>query len=626
MAATSTPGASLWAGGGWLVRAVPGLWPAFVVVALLACVLVPLPTRVVDLLLSASLAGSVLLVVASLRVARTTDFLVFPSLLLSLTLFRLALNVSTTRLILSQADAGRVIDAFAGFVVRGDFVVGAVIFAIITLIQYLVVARGAERVAEVGARFELDALPGHQAAIDADLRAGTITPREAAARRAALIERSRFHGAMDGAIRFVRGDVTAGLVITAVNLAGGLWIGTVRRGLDLSSSLDIYGRLTIGDGLLAQIPAVLVSVAAGILVARIDREVEDGPKVASWLDPAMLVVPAALLLGLAAVPAMPSLAFGSTAAVLLATAFAFARRRADQERARPRKVARSIRVLLGPDVPGGDDLAVSVAALRGRLVRDLGLPVPPVRAEPAPATRGVRVVFGGMTFAASQSPADGPDGVVVWLYRVLLRHADHLVDRGTVEALLAEVRETDPALAREAAARLSTAEWVVLLRAFARERVPLPPTAEVLAAVVTEPRITPGGDRGAIVAWVRRALAPAFVPTLLEALGRNAAITWVRTTPDLEADLAARHRPGPGLGELALSRGPLAALRGQVRAVQAEGPVVVVASDEARPAVALALCDRMGPFVPVLATGELDEAGIEPPKARAHLDTWRAGP
>jgi type III secretion protein V len=321
----------LLSGGSTLIGALPGLAPTFLVVALLGCVLVPLPTPLVDLLLSISLAGAVLLLVASLGVRRSADFLGFPALLLLVTLYRLALNVSTTRLILSQADAGRVVDAFASIVVRDDLVVGGVMFAIISVIQYIVIARGAERVAEVAARFALDGLPGHQQAIEADLRAGLCSPAEAARRRAELVERSSFYGAMDGAIRFVKGDAIAGLAITAINLAGGVAIGMARMGLSLGEALELFGRLTIGDGLLAQIPALLVSLAAGVLVSRVD----DGSPHRTglrWLDPAMLLVPATLLLLLALVPGMPSLAFATTATALVTGALVLAARVA---RARP---------------------------------------------------------------------------------------------------------------------------------------------------------------------------------------------------------------------------------------------------------------------------------------------------
>ncbi|HGG57380.1 MAG TPA: EscV/YscV/HrcV family type III secretion system export apparatus protein, partial [Nannocystis exedens] len=232
----------------------PRFLPAFGVVALLACMLVPLPTVAVDLLLSLNLALALLLLAACLGVRRSADFLAFPALLLFATLIRLALNVQTTRLILSEADAGAVIEAFASLVVRDEMIVGVVIFAIITAVQYLVIARGAERVAEVAARFALDGLPGQQAAIDADLRGGTISAVEAGRRRAALDERSRFYGAMDGSIRFVKGDAIAGLAITAINLCGGFAIGVLRDGRGWLESLELYGRLTIGDGLVAQIP------------------------------------------------------------------------------------------------------------------------------------------------------------------------------------------------------------------------------------------------------------------------------------------------------------------------------------------------------------------------------------
>ncbi len=240
-----SPGALRLVFAGW-PRLVPAAW----VCVMLACMLVPLPTAAVDLLLSTSLAASLLLLVAGLAVRRSTDFLGFPALLLLVTLSRLALNVATTRLILSQADAGRVVDAFAGLVVRGDIVVGAVMFAVITAVQFLVIARGSERVAEVAARFALDGLPGQQAAVDADLRAGAISAEEAARRRGALLERSRFYGAMDGAARFVRGDALAGLAITAINLVGGVAVGSLRHGLALGESLALYGRLTVGDGLM----------------------------------------------------------------------------------------------------------------------------------------------------------------------------------------------------------------------------------------------------------------------------------------------------------------------------------------------------------------------------------------
>jgi type III secretory pathway component EscV len=236
-------------------RLVAGAWRkadvvlSVLVIAIVAMMVVPLPTSLLDLLIALNLTLGVLLLTAALYVREPLSFAAFPTILLLSTLYRLALNVSSTRLILLQADAGRVIDAFGKFVVRGDYLVGAMVFAILTLIQFIVIARGAERVAEVGARFSLDAMPGKQLAIDAEQRAGNLTTEAARALRKRLERESQLYGALDGAMKFVKGDAIAGIVITLVNFVGGVAIGATQRGLDLKSSLATYGLLTIGDGL-----------------------------------------------------------------------------------------------------------------------------------------------------------------------------------------------------------------------------------------------------------------------------------------------------------------------------------------------------------------------------------------
>ena len=199
----------------------------------------------------------------------------FPTLLLLTTLYRLALNVSSVRLILLQANAGRVIHAFGAFVVRGDYVVGFAVFLILTIVQYVVISRGAERVAEVAARFTLDAMPGKQLAIDADLRAGAIDANEARRRRDALSKEAALYGALDGAMRFVKGDAIAGLLILAISMIGGLVIGVMQRGMSLVEAARVYTLLTIGDGLVSQLPALLISTAAGLVVTRVASD-EDG--------------------------------------------------------------------------------------------------------------------------------------------------------------------------------------------------------------------------------------------------------------------------------------------------------------------------------------------------------------
>src|SRR3954465_1389485 len=250
---------------------------AFFVVAIVGLMVVPLPTWLLDLLIASNLAGSVAVLLVALYVGEAIKIATFPTLLLVTTLFRLSLNVSSTRLILLQADAGQVIRAFGQFVVRGNYVVGAVIFLILTIIQFIVIAKGSERVAEVGARFALDAMPGKQMAIDAELRSGAIDGNEARARRRLLVRESQFYGAMDGAMKFVKGDVIASLLITLVNILGGLAIGVAQKGLDPVQALKRYGLLTIGDGLVTQIPALVIATGAGVLVTRVASEEADTP-------------------------------------------------------------------------------------------------------------------------------------------------------------------------------------------------------------------------------------------------------------------------------------------------------------------------------------------------------------
>src|SRR6187200_610813 len=222
---------------------------AALVIAVVGLMVVPLPTWLLDLLIASYLASSVVILLVSMYVSEALKIASFPTLLLLTTLFRLALNVSSVRLILLQANAGEVIRAFGQFVVRGNYVVGGVIFLVLTIIQFIVIAKGSERVAEVGARFVLDAMPGKQMAIDAELRSGAIDGNEARRRRRSLSRESQFYGSMDGAMKFVKGDVIASLVITVVNILGGLAIGIGQRGLSAEAALKRYGLLTIGDGL-----------------------------------------------------------------------------------------------------------------------------------------------------------------------------------------------------------------------------------------------------------------------------------------------------------------------------------------------------------------------------------------
>ena len=241
-------------------------------IAIVFILVLPLPTWAIDALLSLSIALAVLIIMLISNIKRPTDFSVFPTLLLFVTLFRLGLNIATTRAILTQGDAGNLITAFGQFVVQGNFVIGLVIFIILTIINFIVITKGAGRVAEVSARFTLDAMPGKQMSIDADLNAGIISERDARDRRKFIEKEADFYGAMDGASKFVRGDAMAGILITGINLIGGFIIGIMQMGLSPEESVQRFSLLSVGDGLVSQIPALLISAAAGILVTRSGSE------------------------------------------------------------------------------------------------------------------------------------------------------------------------------------------------------------------------------------------------------------------------------------------------------------------------------------------------------------------
>jgi flagellar biosynthesis protein FlhA len=292
---------------------------AICVVGILIVLVIPIPTWVLDILLTANISLSVVVLLGTIYLQRPMEFAVFPSLLLILTLFRLSLNVAATRLILSAGDAGRVIDTFGSFVTSGSFVVGFVIFVILVVIQFVVITRGAQRISEVAARFTLDAMPGKQMGVDADLNAGLITEAQARARRQDIEREADFYGAMDGATKFVRGDAIAGLVITLVNIIGGFVIGMLMRGLDFSEALRLYTRLTIGDGLVTQVPALIISTSAGLIVTRTATEENMGADFGNQLMryPRALMVASGMLAAFGMVQGMPTIPF-LIVAVLLA--------------------------------------------------------------------------------------------------------------------------------------------------------------------------------------------------------------------------------------------------------------------------------------------------------------------
>ena len=283
----------------------------------LLVLIVPVHQVVMDMLLGVSLALSLLTLLVILFIKNPSDFTGFPTLLLIFTLYRLGLNVATTRLILSEADAGELIDAFGEFVVSGSFVVGIVIFLILTVINFVVITKGAGRIAEVAARFTLDAMPGKQLSIDAELDKGYITVEEAIDKRRSLQQQADFYGAMDGASKFVRGDAIAAILVTLVNIVGGLAIGVFENGMPVGEALETYTRLTIGDGLLSQVPAIVTSTAAGVLVTRAASRQELGQSLGKQLffSQRVMAILCGTMLIMAAVPGFPKFPFLALASV-----------------------------------------------------------------------------------------------------------------------------------------------------------------------------------------------------------------------------------------------------------------------------------------------------------------------
>ena len=294
------------------------------VVAILSLIVFPLPTLVIDMLLGVNITVSVLLLMVALYIPNAVALSSFPSLLLITTLFRLALNIASTKLILLHADAGHIIQAFGELVVGGNLVVGIVVFLIIAIVQFIVIAKGSERVAEVGARFTLDAMPGKQMSIDADLRAGHLTGEEARMKRSQLAMESQLHGGMDGAMKFVKGDAIAGLVITAINLLAGIVIGITYHGMPAAEAANVFAVLSIGDAMVSQIPSLLICVAAGVIITRVADEHAKKPRalgaeIAAQMtsSPPALYLAACLLCGFAVVPGFPWFVFLALAAALV---------------------------------------------------------------------------------------------------------------------------------------------------------------------------------------------------------------------------------------------------------------------------------------------------------------------
>ncbi|WP_333570542.1 flagellar biosynthesis protein FlhA [Thermodesulfobacterium commune] len=391
-----------------IVKYIPDRYSIFAVlgiVVLFAIMLFPLPPYLIDLILSLNLSVSVLILIMTMQVNKPLDFTGFPALLLLTTLFRLAMNIATTRVILLKGHegtvaAGYIIKSFGEVVVGGNYIVGFIVFLILVLINFVVITKGAGRIAEVAARFTLDAMPGKQMAIDADLNAGLIDEKEAKRRREEIAKEADFYGAMDGASKFIRGEAIAGLIITSINIIGGILIGTLQKGLDLATSAKTYTILTIGDGLVSQIPALIVSTSAGILVSRAAAEAGLGKDLVMQFaqKPEVLWLASGIVLAIALIPEIPFLPLFIFSVILFSLGYVAYK---NQQKVEAEEVAkeeapqappeleeiRPVELLaleLGyaliylADENRGGDLLERIKNLRKHLAQELGIRIPSV--------------------------------------------------------------------------------------------------------------------------------------------------------------------------------------------------------------------------------------------------------
>ncbi len=379
------------------------------IIMMLAMMILPLPAFALDIFFSFNIALSIIVLLTSLYTVKPLDFMVFPTVLLVSTMLRLSLNVASTRVVLTEGHtgpdaAGKVIEAFGHFLIGGNYTVGIVVFVILTIINFTVVTKGAGRIAEVGARFALDAMPGKQMAIDADLNAGLIAEQEARKRRTEVAQEAEFYGAMDGASKYVKGDAVAGIMVTLINVIGGLIVGMVQHDLGFSEASKIYALLAIGDGLVAQIPSLIISTAAGIVVSRVASEQDIGNQFISQLfaKPQVLYITAGIVGGMGVVPGMPHVAFILLASALAGSAYLMSHRETEETKNEPTQAPQpqqsemeeatwqdilpvdtlglevGYRLIPLVDKTQGGELLRRIKGIRKKFAQDIGFLSPPV--------------------------------------------------------------------------------------------------------------------------------------------------------------------------------------------------------------------------------------------------------
>lgn len=568
---------------------------------ILVMMVLPLPTFLVDTMIAINMTIAVLLMITVLHMHTPLALTSFPAILLMTTLFRLALSIATTRLILLKGDAGHVVETFGRFVVGGNVVVGLTVFLILTIVQFLVITKGSERVAEVGARFSLDALPGKQMAIDGDMRAGLIDGKEAGRRRENLGRESQFYGAMDGAMKFVKGDAIAGLIIVGVNLIGGIAIGVAQRGLSFSQAVSMYSVLTVGDGLVSQIPSLLISVAAGIVVTRVagpGASSSTGQDVTRQLFSdwrAGVVAGAGIaLFGLA--PGLPTPIFGVLGGGLATFSF-FRRETMDGARRMPGRgghgehrglrggaggaahelggqdfadesgqgypFSTPLELQLAVDIPGSigaagaGSLETAIERLRGELTLESGVPIAALKISRAArelASGHYRLLVHGVPVLRAQF--DGDAGALLSRLRhTLLSHINTMIGVQETHDLLALLAQAYPDLVQELQRLLPEQRVAEILQRLALERVSIRNLRAIAEALVQwAPREK---DSVVLTEYVRLALGAQITHQWVD---ENTVLPAFLLSPDIEERVREAIRQTSGGNYLAMDPGTTAAI------------------------------------------------------------------
>ncbi len=554
------------------------------IVAIVALMVLPLPLWLIDLLVAVNIASGLVLILIAVYVAGPLEFSVFPSVLLMTTLFRLALSIATTRLILLHADGGHIIATFGKLVAGGNLVVGLVVFLIITVVQFIVIAKGAERIAEVAARFSLDAMPGKQLSIDSDLRSGLIDKDEAKRRRRTLELESKLHGSLDGAMKFVKGDAIAGIVIILINLLGGLAIGVLQQDLSMAEAVHRYSILSIGEGMVAQIPALLGAMAAGLLVTRInddenDRHLGDAIRKQLGAKPRVHMMAAGICLLLAAVPGFPPLVFGllavvfGTAGVLLTPwgqdwmaqhlPDLGARRRQPEpsalKTAQPR-VRPSVPLLLELPQPllgdGGIAVTRAIEAMLDELQLDQGLPLPRVALHGRLGREGWRLLAHEVPLSEGAQAGSDPQLLAEQIRQALRRNAGLFIGIQETSELLTRAQTELADVVKEVLRALPVQKVTEVLRRLVSEEVSIRNLRDILEALAdasqrekdvqaltemtrialrrqTYHRVCPSGELQALM------LSPELENLMRQNLHVSGGVTQLAISPDVARQFAA---------------------------------------------------------------------------------------